>query len=81
MLSDPCRGKTTNMAGFQWVETLHLHQRALTCESRSKGSSKSTSHKMQLVGCDNLDDESTDIYTAKLVWSVEAKPSSCSSLQ
>jgi hypothetical protein len=22
MLSDPCRGKTANMTGFQWVATL-----------------------------------------------------------
>jgi uncharacterized protein YozE (UPF0346 family) len=36
---------------------------------------------MHLVGCDNKDDESTDVYTAELVWASHAKPSSCSSLQ
>ena len=95
MLLDPCHRKTTNRTGFQWVVTLlkreirctqffllvHLHQRVLTCESRSKEASKSASHKMHLVGCDNKDDESTDVYTAELVWASHAKPSSCSSLQ
>jgi outer membrane lipoprotein SlyB len=36
---------------------------------------------MHIVGCDNSDDESTDVYTAELVWSTQAKPSSSSSLQ
>jgi hypothetical protein len=36
---------------------------------------------MHLVGCDNSDDESTDVYAAELVWPAQAKPSSCSSLQ
>jgi hypothetical protein len=60
---------------------VHLHLRALTCESRSKEASKSASHKLHLVGCDNLDDESIDVYAAELVWPAQAKPSSCSSLQ
>jgi hypothetical protein len=47
---------------------VHLHQRAMTCESRSKKTSKLASHKMHLVGYDNLDDESTDVYIAELVW-------------
>jgi hypothetical protein len=65
----------------QFFSLVHLHQRALTCESRSKEASKSASHKMHLVGCDNSDDESIDVYTTELVWPAQAKPSSCSSLQ
>jgi hypothetical protein len=53
----------------------------MTCESRSKETSKSASHKMHLVGYDNSDDESTDVYTAELVWPGQAKPSACSALQ
>jgi hypothetical protein len=60
---------------------VHLHQQALACESRSKEVSKSASHKIHLVGRDNSDDESTDIYTTKLVWSVKAKPYAFYSLQ
>jgi hypothetical protein len=67
--------------GTQFFLLVHLHQRALTCESRSKEAPKSASHKMHLVGCDNSDDESTDVYTVELVWPTQAKPSSCSSLQ
>jgi hypothetical protein len=36
---------------------------------------------MHLVGCDNSDDESTDVYVAKLVWPAQAKPSACSYLR
>jgi hypothetical protein len=53
----------------------------MTCESRSKEISKSASHKMHLVGYDNSDDESTDVYTAELVWLGQAIPSACSALQ
>jgi hypothetical protein len=67
--------------GTQFFSLVHLHQRALTCESRSKEASKSASRKMHLVGCDNSDDESTDVYTAELVWLAHAKRSSCLSLQ
>jgi hypothetical protein len=67
--------------GTQFFSLVHLHQRAMTCESRSKETSKSTSHKMHLVGYDNSDDESTDVYTAELVWPGQAKPSACSALQ
>jgi hypothetical protein len=54
--------------GTQFFSLVHLHQRAMTCESRSKETSKSASHKMHLVGYNNSDDESTDVYTAELVW-------------
>jgi hypothetical protein len=67
--------------GTQFFSLAHLHQRAMTCESRSKETSKSASHKMHLVGYDNSDDESTDVYTAELVWPGQAKPSACSALQ
>jgi hypothetical protein len=40
----------------------------MTCESQSKETSKSANHKVHLVAYDNLDDESTDVYTAELVW-------------
>jgi hypothetical protein len=36
---------------------------------------------MHLVGCNNSDDESIEVYTAGLVWLAQAKPSACSSLQ
>jgi hypothetical protein len=36
---------------------------------------------VHLMECDSLDDESTDVYTAKLVWPTKAKPLSCSPLQ
>ena len=35
--------------GTQFFSLVHLHQRAMTCESRSKETSKSASHKMHLV--------------------------------
>jgi hypothetical protein len=53
----------------------------MTYESRSKETSKSASHKMHLVGYDNSDDESMDVYTAELFWPGQAKPSACSALQ
>jgi hypothetical protein len=52
----------------------------MTCESRVKETSKLASHKMHLVGYDNSDDESTDVYTAELVWPGQAEPSACSAL-
>jgi hypothetical protein len=36
---------------------------------------------MHLVGRDNLDDESTDVYIAELVWPIQTKPYACSSSQ
>jgi hypothetical protein len=36
---------------------------------------------MHLVGYDNSDDESTNVYTTELVWLGQAKPSACSALQ
>jgi hypothetical protein len=67
--------------GTQFFSLVCLHQRALACEIRSKEASKSTSHKMHLVGHDNSDDESTDVHIAKLVCPTQTKPSICSSLQ
>jgi hypothetical protein len=66
--------------GTQLFSLVHLHQWALTYESRSKETSK-LANKMHLVGCDNSDNESTYVYTTELVWPTQAKPSSCSSLQ
>jgi hypothetical protein len=95
MLSDPCHGKKLaglafnglrpylkeKLDGTQLFSLVHLHQRVLAYESRSKEASKSASHKMHLVGHDNLDNESIDVYTTELVWPALAKPSACSSLQ
>jgi hypothetical protein len=67
--------------GTQFFLLVHLHQRALTCERRSKEASKFASHNLHLVGCDNSDDESTYVYAAELVWPAHAKPSVCSALQ
>jgi hypothetical protein len=33
------------------------------------------------VGCENSDDESTDVYVADLIWPAQAKSSTCSALQ
>ena len=65
----------------QFFSLVHLHQRALACESRSKEASKLASHKMHQVRCDNLDDESIDVYIAELVWPIQTKPYACSSSQ
>jgi hypothetical protein len=53
------------MAPNPFVSTVALA--SLTCESQSKEAPKSASHKMHIVGCDNSDDESIDVYTAELV--------------
>jgi hypothetical protein len=60
-----------------------LHQRALACESRSKETAKTIHHNVHIVECDQSisDDESTEVYTAKMVWPKQAKSSACSSLQ
>jgi hypothetical protein len=50
----------------QFFSLVHLHQRALTCESRSKEAPKLASQKMHIVGCDNSDNESIDVYTTNL---------------
>jgi hypothetical protein len=38
-------------------------------------------HIIHLVEHDSLDDKSTNVYTADLVWPTKAKPSACSFLQ
>jgi hypothetical protein len=82
MLSYLCRGKQLaklafnglqpylkeKLDGTQFFSLVCLHQRALACENQSKEASKSASHKMHLVGRENSFDESTDVYTAELVW-------------
>jgi hypothetical protein len=60
---------------------VHLHQRASAYESQTKEASKLASHKIHLVGRDNSNDESADLYTDELVWSAHAKSYACSSLQ
>jgi hypothetical protein len=54
------------LGGTQFFSLVHLHQRALTCESRSKETLKPANHKMYLVGRDGSDDESTNVYTTNL---------------
>jgi hypothetical protein len=65
----------------QFFSIAQLHQRALTCESRFKETSKSTARTIHLVERDSSDDESADVYTVEFVWPIKAKYSACSSLQ
>jgi hypothetical protein len=67
--------------GIQFFSIAQLHQWALACESRCKETSKSAARTIHLVERDSLDDESADVYTAKLVGPMKAKPSTCSYLQ
>jgi hypothetical protein len=71
-----------NLDDTQFFSLVQLHQRALTCESRSKEASKSANHNVHLVERDPSSsyDESTYVYIAELVWPTKAKPSACSSL-
>jgi hypothetical protein len=67
--------------GTQFFSIAQLHQRALTCESRFKETSKSATRTIHLIERDSLDDESTDVYTVEFIWPTKAKSSACSSLQ
>jgi hypothetical protein len=60
-----------------------LHQRALSCESRIKETTKMIHHTVHIVEYDlsSSDDESKEIYAAEMVWPKHAKSSACSSLQ
>jgi hypothetical protein len=55
----------------------------LAYESRSKETAKTVRHNVHIVECDksSSDDESTEVYTAEMVWPKQAKSSACSSLQ
>jgi hypothetical protein len=55
----------------------------LACESRSKETAKTIRHSVHIVECDqsSSDDESAEVYAAKMVWPKQAKSSACSSLQ
>jgi hypothetical protein len=46
-----------------------LHQRVLTCESRSKETAKTICHNAHIVECDqsSSDDESIEVYATKMV--------------
>jgi hypothetical protein len=48
----------------QFLSLAQLHQRALACESQSKGIQKPTRHNMHMVYCDNnsSNDKSKDMY-------------------
>jgi hypothetical protein len=71
------------LEGIQFFTLAQLHKRALACESRSKETAKTIRHNMHIVECDqsSSDDESTEVYTAEMVWPKQAKSSACSSLQ
>jgi hypothetical protein len=71
------------LEGIQFFTLAQLHQRALACESRSKETAKTIRHNVHIVECDqsSSDDESTEVYTAEMVWPKQAKSSACSSLQ
>jgi hypothetical protein len=55
----------------------------LACENRSKETSNPIHHDMHLIDRNDSssDDDSKDMYAAKLVWPTKAKPLACSSLQ
>jgi hypothetical protein len=71
------------LEGIQFFTLAQLHERALACESRSKETAKTIRHNVHIVECDqsSSDDESTEVYTAEMVWPKQAKSSACSSLQ
>jgi hypothetical protein len=71
------------LEGIQFFTLAQLHQRALACESQSKETAKTIRHNVHIVECDqsSSDDESTELYTAEMVWPKQAKSSACSSLQ
>jgi hypothetical protein len=71
------------LEGIQFFTLAQLHQRALAYESRSKETTKTIRHNVHIVECDqsSSDDESTEVYTAEMVWPNQAKSSACSSLQ
>ena len=52
-------------------------------KSRSKDTYKTTRHNIHIVDCDesSIDDESSEVYAAKLVWPTKAKPPTCFALQ
>jgi hypothetical protein len=55
----------------------------LACESRSKETVKTIRHNVHNVECDQSrsDDESTEVYTAEMIWPNQAKSLACFSLQ
>jgi hypothetical protein len=71
------------LEGIQFFTLAQLHQRALACESRSKGTAKTIHHNIHIVECDqsSSNDESKEVYMAEMVWSKQPKTSACSSLQ
>jgi hypothetical protein len=71
------------LEGIQIFTLAQLYQRALACESRSKETAKAIRHNVHIVECNqsSLDDESIEVYTAKMVWPKQAKSLTCSSLQ
>jgi hypothetical protein len=54
----------------------------LACESQNKETTKTIRHNVHIVECDqsSSNDESKEVYAAKMVWPKQAKSSACSSL-
>jgi hypothetical protein len=70
------------LEGIQFFTLAQLHQKASTCESRSKELVKMVHHNVHIVehNQSSTDGEPKEIYTAEIVWPEQAKSSACSSL-
>jgi hypothetical protein len=71
------------LEGIQFFTLAQLHQGALASGSRSKETTKTVRHNVHIVECDqsSSDDESKEVYVAKMVWPKQAKSLACPSLQ
>jgi hypothetical protein len=71
------------LEGIQFFTLPQLYQKTLACESQSKETTKTIRHNVHIVECDqsSLDDESTEVYAAEMVWPKQAKSSAYSTLQ
>ena len=63
------------LQGVQFFTLAQLHQRALTCESRSKETAKTIRHNIHIVECyqNSSDDESKEVYDVE--WFGQNRPS------
>ena len=70
------------LEGYEFLTVNQVLQRALAQESRSKESKcKSDRLGMHMIHGDSSDDENSEVYAAKFVWSSSDKPSTCASLK
>jgi hypothetical protein len=67
----------------QFFTLAQLHQRASSCERRSKETAKAIRHNVHIVECNHSssDDKSKEVYANEMVWPKQAKSSACSTLQ